>query len=283
MTYQSFHQKYRPQTFAELVGQDAIAQTLTHALKQDRIAPAYLFCGSRGTGKTSSARILSKSLNCLQFSSPTCTPCGICEACQTIAQGNALDVIEIDAASNTGVENVRSLIERAQFAPVQLRTKVFVLDEAHMLSTSATNALLKTLEEPPERVVFILATTEPHNLLSTIVSRCQRYDFRRIKIEPMVKHLAAIAHQENLVVDDVALHLIAQLSQGGLRDAETLLEQLSILGEPITAAQVWKSVGAVPEQQLTDLVEELLSPEESSSNYSITVRSRSRSFKDSCD
>jgi DNA polymerase III subunit gamma/tau len=264
MTYQSFHQKYRPQTFAELVGQDAIAQTLTHAIQQSRIAPAYLFCGSRGTGKTSTARILSKSLNCLQSSSLTSTPCGICEACQTIAQGNALDVIEIDAASNTGVENVRSLIERAQFAPVQLRTKVFVLDEAHMLSTSATSALLKTLEEPPERVVFILATTEPHHLLSTIVSRCQRYDFRRIKIEPMVKHLGAIAHQENLTVDDAALHLIARLSQGGLRDAETLLEQLSILSKPITAEQVWESVGAVPDEQLLDLAKSLLSSEDSS-------------------
>ncbi|MGG6265603.1 DNA polymerase III subunit gamma/tau [Leptolyngbya sp. AN03gr2] len=264
MTYQSFHQKYRPQTFAELVGQDAISQTLTHAIQQSRIAPAYLFCGPRGTGKTSSARILSKSLNCLQFDHPTPHPCGVCEACQAITQGNALDVIEIDAASNTGVENVRSLIERAQFAPVQLRMKVFVLDEAHMLSTSATSALLKTLEEPPERVVFILATTEPHNLLPTIVSRCQRYDFRRIKIEPMVKHLAAIAKQERLKIDDLTLHLIARLSQGGLRDAETLLEQLSILGKPITAQQVWESVGAVPDEQLIDLIESLLFPKDHS-------------------
>lgn len=264
MTYQSFHQKYRPQTFAELIGQDTIAQTLTHAIEQSRIAPAYLFCGSRGTGKTSSARILSKSLNCLQSDHPTPNPCGVCEACQTIAQGNALDVIEIDAASNTGVENVRNLIERAQFAPVQLRMKIFVLDEAHMLSTSATSALLKTLEEPPERVVFILATTEPHSLLPTIVSRCQRYDFRRIKLEPMVDHLSAIAVQEQLSVSDSTLHLIARLSQGGLRDAETLLEQLSILGAPITTEQVWESVGAVPDEQLIELVESLLFPKNSS-------------------
>jgi len=264
MIYQSFHQKYRPQTFAELVGQDAIARTLTHAIEQSRIAPAYLFCGSRGTGKTSSARILSKSLNCLQSDHPTSNPCGVCEACQTIAQGTALDVIEIDAASHTGVENVRNLIERAQFAPVQLRMKVFVLDEAHMLSTSATSALLKTLEEPPERVVFILATTEPHNLLPTIVSRCQRYDFRRIKLEPMVEHLAAIATQEQLTISKETLQLIARLSQGGLRDAETLLEQLSVLGQPITAQQVWESVGAVPDEQLIDLVESLLFPKDSS-------------------
>ncbi|GAP99751.1 DNA polymerase III subunit gamma/tau [Leptolyngbya sp. NIES-2104] len=264
MIYQSFHQKYRPQTFAELVGQDAIAQTLTHAIQQSRIAPAYLFCGSRGTGKTSSARILSKSLNCLRFDRPTPNPCGICEACQAIAQGNALDVIEIDAASHTGVENVRNLIERAQFAPIQLRMKIFVLDEAHMLSTSATSALLKTLEEPPERVVFILATTEPHSLLPTIISRCQRYDFRRIKLEPMVKHLSAISTQEQMTISDTALHLIARLSQGGLRDAETLLEQLSILGQSISTEQVWENVGAVPGEQLIHLVESLLFPKEHS-------------------
>lgn len=264
MTYQSFHQKYRPQTFAELVGQNAIAQILTHAIEQSRIAPAYLFCGSRGTGKTSSARILAKSLNCLQADRPTPNPCGVCEACQAISQGNALDVIEIDAASNTGVENVRNLIERAQFAPVQLRMKIFVLDEAHMLSTSATSALLKTLEEPPEQVVFILATTEPHNLLPTIVSRCQRYDFRRIKLEPMVKHLATIANQEQLTIDDSALNLISRLSQGGLRDAETLLEQLSLFGSTITTEQIWESVGAVPDEHLVDWAENLLLPQASS-------------------
>lgn len=264
MIYQSFHQKYRPQTFAELVGQDAIAQTLTHAIVTSRIAPAYLFCGSRGTGKTSSARILSKSLNCLASNAPTLYPCGICEACRTITQGNALDVIEIDAASNTGVENVRNLIERAQFAPVQLRMKVFVLDEAHMLSTSATSALLKTLEEPPERVVFILATTEPHNLLPTIISRCQRYDFRRIKIEPMLKHLQAIVLQESIEITDPALRLIAQLSQGSLRDAETLLEQLTLFGTTITAEQVWESIGAVADEQLIDIVQSLLLPGSSS-------------------
>ena len=198
MPYEPLHHKYRPQTFAELVGQEAIATTLTNALRQQRIAPAYLFTGARGTGKTSSARILAKSLNCLESESPTETPCGKCEVCRAIANGSALDVIEIDAASNTGVDNIRELIERSQFAPVQCRHKVYVIDECHMLSTAAFNALLKTLEEPPDRVVFVLATTDPQRVLPTIISRCQRFDFRRIPLEAMVHHLSAIAHNESI-------------------------------------------------------------------------------------
>ena len=154
--YEPLHHKYRPQTFSQLVGQGAIAATLTHALEQNRIAPAYLFCGPRGTGKTSSARILAKSLNCLSVDAPTAAPCGKCDVCQSVSRGNALDIVEIDAASNTGVDNIRELIERAQFAPVQCRYKLFVLDEVHMLSTAAFNALLKTLEEPPDRVVVVI-------------------------------------------------------------------------------------------------------------------------------
>ena len=159
--YEPLHHKYRPQTFADLVGQDAIATTLTSAIESQRIAPAYLFTGPRGTGKTSSARILAKSLNCLNSPQPTPQPCGHCVVCHEIAQGNSMDVVEIDAASNTGVDNIRDLIERAQFAPVQCRYKIYCLDEVHMLSTAAFNALLKTLEEPPAQVVFILATTDP--------------------------------------------------------------------------------------------------------------------------
>lgn len=259
MTYEPLHHKYRPQTFAELVGQEAIAATLTSALQQQRIAPAYLFTGARGTGKTSSARILAKSLNCLESGVPTATPCGRCEVCRTIANGSALDVIEIDAASNTGVDNIRELIERAQFAPVQCRYKVYVIDECHMLSSAAFNALLKTLEEPPDRVVFVLATTDPQRVLPTIISRCQRFDYRRIPLEAMVQHLQTIASKEGIPITPEAVTLVAQLSQGGLRDAESLLDQLSLLSGEITAEKVWDLVGAVPERDLMSLLEAIAS------------------------
>jgi DNA polymerase-3 subunit gamma/tau len=255
MTYEPLHHKYRPQTFAELVGQEAIAATLTNAIEQQRIAPAYLFTGARGTGKTSSARILAKSLNCLSSPKPTATPCGQCEVCQAIARGSALDVIEIDAASNTGVDNIRELIERAQFAPVQCRYKVYVVDECHMLSAAAFNALLKTLEEPPDRVVFVLATTDPQRVLPTIISRCQRFDYRRIPLDAMVRHLQKIADLEAISIKDEAITLVAQIAQGGLRDAESLLDQLSLLPTQIDVEQVWDLVGSVPERDLLGLLE----------------------------
>ncbi|MEL6400232.1 MAG: DNA polymerase III subunit gamma/tau [Cyanobacteria bacterium J06626_4] len=255
MGYEPLHHKYRPQTFTQLVGQDAIAQTLSHALEQQRIAPAYLFCGPRGTGKTSSARILAKSLNCLTYDTPNPQPCGQCEVCLGVNNGSILDIVEIDAASNTGVDNIRELIERAQFAPVQCRYKVYVVDECHMLSTAAFNALLKTLEEPPDRVIFVLATTDPQRVLPTIISRCQRFDFRRIPLEAMVSHLTTIAQQEAIDITDDALRLVAQVAQGGLRDAESLLDQLSLLAPPITAEKVWDLVGAVPERDLLALVQ----------------------------
>jgi DNA polymerase-3 subunit gamma/tau len=394
MGYEPLHHKYRPQTFADLVGQEAIAHTLSNALNTKRIAPAYLFTGARGTGKTSSARIMAKSLNCLSFDNPTPTPCGKCELCHSIANGNALDITEIDAASNTGVDNIRELIERAQFAPVKARFKVYIIDECltgdtlvqtetglmriddqdllgkqvlsyneksskweykkvlrwldrgvkptliiktnqrsiqctgnhlirtesgwtpasqikvgmnilspvpvelfpqwntnlervesvtvvgdepvydievednhnfvangllvhncHMLSTAAFNALLKTLEEPPDRVTFILATTDPQRVLPTIISRCQRFDFRRIPLDAMVKHLGKIAANENINIHIEALTLVAQIAQGGLRDAESLLDQLSLLDGEITVEAVWDLVGSVPEQDLLSLVE----------------------------
>ena len=258
MAYEPLHHKYRPQTFAQLVGQDAIATTLANALRQQRIAPAYLLSGPRGTGKTSSARILAKSLNCISQNQPTPDPCGICETCRAIANGSALDFIEIDAASNTGVDNIRELIERAQFAPAQCRYKVYVIDECHMLSTAAFNALLKTLEEPPNNVVFVLATTDPQRVLPTIISRCQRFDYRRIPLDPMLAHLRTIATQEGITIDDEALRLVAQISQGGLRDAQSLLDQLSLLEPPIAADAVWDLVGAVPERDLLTLVEAIV-------------------------
>ena len=391
MGYEPLHHKYRPQIFADLVGQEAIAHTLSNALNTKRIAPAYLFTGARGTGKTSSARIMAKSLNCLSSDNPTPHPCGKCELCLSIANGNALDITEIDAASNTGVDNIRELIERAQFAPVKARFKVYIIDECltgdtlvqtdtglmhladqgllgkqvlsyneksakweykkvlrwldrgvkstliiktnqrsiqctsnhlirtesgwtqasniktgmsilspvlvenwhtslervesvkvvgdesvydievennhnfvangllvhncHMLSTAAFNALLKTLEEPPDRVTFILATTDPQRVLPTIISRCQRFDFRRIPLDAMVKHLGKIATNENINIHTEAITLVSQIAQGGLRDAESLLDQLSLLDGEITIEAVWELVGSVPEQDLLSLIE----------------------------
>ena len=253
MTYVPLHHKYRPQTFAQLVGQETIATTLSNALLQNRIAPAYLFTGARGTGKTSSARIFAKSLNCIKSDRPTPEPCGVCEVCKEVARGGALDVIEIDAASNTGVDSIRELIERAQFAPVRCRYKVYIIDECHMLTSAAFNALLKTLEEPPDRVIFVLATTDPQRVLPTIISRCQRFDFRRIPLDALVQHLVHIAKQEEISIALDALNLIGQISQGGLRDAESLLDQLSLSAEPVTAEKVWDLVGAVPERDLMAL------------------------------
>lgn len=254
MPYEPLHHKYRPQKFRDLIGQEAIATTLINALKLEKIAPAYLFTGPRGTGKTSSARILAKSLNCLAVDRPTPEPCGQCAVCQAIASGNALDVMEIDAASNTGVDNIREVIERSHFAPVQSRYKVYAIDECHMLSTPAFNALLKTLEEPPPRVVFVLATTDPQRVIPTIISRCQRFDYRRIPQEAMVDHLSYICEEEEIRITPEALTLIAQIANGGLRDAESLLDQLSLFPQQITVEQIWDLVGAVPERELLALL-----------------------------
>lgn len=254
MAHIPLHHKYRPQTFADLVGQEAIATTLTNALRLEKIAPAYLFTGPRGTGKTSSARILAKSLNCMASQVPTAQPCGKCEVCSSIALGAALDMIEIDAASNTGVDNIREIIERAQYAPVQCRYKVYIIDECHMLTTSAFNSLLKTLEEPPAHVIFVLATTDPQRVLPTIISRCQRFDYRRISVAAMVKHLTEIARLEQIEIAPASVTLIAQIAQGGLRDAESLLDKLSLLDGEITPDRVYDAIGSVPEQDLLDIL-----------------------------
>jgi len=257
-TYIPFHQKYRPKNLDELVGQEFISITLKQALVTKKIAPAYLFNGPRGTGKTSSARIFAKSLNCLSFDYPTADPCGECELCKQISDGNALDIIEIDAASNTGVENIREIIEKARFAPSQARWKVYVIDECHMLSTAASNALLKTIEEPPSQVVFILATTNPERVLSTIQSRCQKFDFRRINSNDIFRHLSQIANKESINFQDQALKLIAKRSNGGMRDAQSLLDQLSLLPEGITIKNVQNVLGEVSEIDLINLVNSLI-------------------------
>ena len=259
--HKPFHQKYRPLNLDELVGQEFISITLKQALISQKIAPAYLFNGPRGTGKTSSARIFAKSLNCLSSKQPTPNPCGKCELCIQIAEGNALDIIEIDAASNTGVENIREIIDRARFAPTQARWKVYVIDECHMLSTAASNALLKTIEEPPERVVFILATTNPERVINTIQSRCQKFDFKRISSNTIFHNLSAIANKESIKFEDQALKLIAKRSNGGMRDAQSLLDQLSLLPNGVTTKNVQSLLGEVSENDLTDLINALINNE----------------------
>ena len=257
-SHQPFHLKYRPNNLDELVGQDLISITLKQAITSKRIAPAYLFSGPRGTGKTSSARIFAKSLNCLSYEEPTHKPCNQCELCKSIIQGIALDVIEIDAASNTGVENIREIIERAKFAPTQARWKVYVIDECHMLSTAASNALLKTIEEPRDRVVFILATTNPERVLQTIHSRCQKFDFRRINTLEIYKHLINIANKEGLSYEEIAIKLIAKRANGGMRDAQSTLDQLSLIPDGITKKNVENLLGEVSENDLIDLINSLI-------------------------
>jgi len=256
--HKPFHQKYRQNNIDELVGQKFISITLKQALLTKKVAPAYLFNGSRGTGKTSSARIFAKSLNCQAFDQPTITPCCKCDLCIQIADGTALDIIEIDAASNTGVENIREIIERARFAPTQARWKVYVIDECHMLSTAASNALLKTIEEPPARVVFILATTNPERVLNTIKSRCQKFDFRRIRPNDIFKHLSEIAKKESIEYEVQALKMISKRSNGGMRDAQSLLEQLNLLPEGITINNIQNLLGEVSESELTNLIKSLV-------------------------
>ena len=208
MSYQVFARKYRPQTFEDLVGQDHVTRTLQNAVEQNRLAHAYLFVGPRGIGKTSTARILAKALNCIH--GPTTTPCGVCDNCKEIAGGNSLDVLEIDGASNNGVEQVRELRDNVRYAPAKAKYKIYIIDEVHMLTSQAFNALLKTLEEPPEHVKFIFATTEPQKVLPTILSRCQRFDLHRIPANLIAQHLQFIAGKEKITLEPAAAHAIAR-------------------------------------------------------------------------
>ena len=235
MAYKALYRKYRPQTFNEVAGQQHITQTLLNAVRENRIAHAYLFCGPRGTGKTTVAKLLAKAVNC----TGEVVPCDACDNCISIKNGSNPDVIEIDAASNNGVEEVRNLIDKVKYTPTTGKYKVYIIDEVHMMSTGAFNALLKTLEEPPAHVIFILATTEPHKILPTIISRCQRYDFTKLSIKDIVDRLKIVVNEENYQCDDEALVLIARLSDGGMRDALSILEQcLAYNNEHLTLEDV---------------------------------------------
>ncbi|NES98264.1 MAG: DNA polymerase III subunit gamma/tau, partial [Desertifilum sp. SIO1I2] len=253
--HQPLSLKYRPKTLSGLVGQEPIQIALTNAVTSTKIAPAYLFTGPRGTGKTSTARILAKSLNCLNSKTPTASPCHQCASCKAIDASNSLDVSEIDAASHNGVEDARELIERSNFAPAMSQYRIFVLDECHQLSSSAQNALLKCLEEPPSHVVFILCTTEAHKVLPTINSRCQTFNFKALSIEAIVEQLERVAKQEAIAITDEATLAIARHSDGGLRDALQLLSQLSLMGEEITPNHVVEVSGGIRSDDLAAIVQ----------------------------
>ena len=256
MSYRVFARKYRPQTFAEVVGQDHITRTLQNAVNTKRLAQAYLFVGPRGIGKTSTARILAKALNCQEGTSAE--PCGKCDACLEIAEGRSLDVIEIDGASNNGVENIRDLRESAAYAPARGPYKIYLIDEVHMLSAGAFNALLKTLEEPPPHVKFIFATTESQKVPATITSRCQRFDLRRIPSELIKKHLLHIAKCEEIQLDEPAAETLARGAEGGLRDAESMLDQMvSFCGTHITQNDVMDVFGFTPLEVVRNLADAL--------------------------
>src|SRR5450759_1483510 len=247
----AFYRKWRPQLWDEVVGQEHIIQTLINAVATDRVAHAYLFAGPRGTGKTTTARLLAKAVNC-EATNPANRPCNQCSHCLAVNEGRFLDLIEIDAASNTSVEDVRDLRDKINFSPSQGRYKVYIIDEVHMLSTAAFNALLKTLEEPPPHAIFILATTEVHKVPATVLSRCQRHEFRRIPVAEIVTQLKGLAAQESLQVEPEALTLIARQSTGSLRDAISLLDQLASVGEVITLKTTQAVLGTATSQVVID-------------------------------
>jgi DNA polymerase III subunit gamma/tau len=256
MKYQVLARKFRPQLFEDVVGQKPIVQTLQNAIQLNRIGHAYLFSGPRGVGKTTTARILAKGLNCVN--GPTITPCNECHSCKEIAAGQSMDVLEIDAASNTGVDNIRELRESARYAPSRDRYKIFIIDEVHMLSTSAFNALLKILEEPPSHVAFIMATTERHKLPATILSRCQQFIFRAISAAEIQAHLRQIAGREGIKIDDRALNYIVKASEGSMRDAQSLMDQIiSFSGQEVVDEDVRDVLGFIPNEILDRTIDAL--------------------------
>jgi DNA polymerase-3 subunit gamma/tau len=257
MSYLVLARKWRPQTFEDMTGQAHVVRTLGNALRQDRVVHAYLFCGPRGVGKTTAARLLARALNCAK--GPTPNPCGVCQPCLEIVAGSSVDVAEIDGASNNGVENVREIRENAKYLPQGARHKIYIIDEVHMLSGAAFNALLKTLEEPPGHVKFIFATTEPHKLPDTILSRCQRHNFRRIGADRMLARLKEICAAEKVTLSDAALSLLVRQAEGGMRDALSLLDQiLSACGTSPTDSEVAEALGALERTLVQDLVAALV-------------------------
>ncbi len=258
MGSQVFYRKWRPQTLSDVVGQEQATRTLHNALNKGQISHAYLFCGPRGTGKTSTGRILAKAVNCLNNDGKG-EPCNSCAMCQAVTDGAALDVIEVDAASNRGIDEIRDLREKVTYSPNQARYKVYIIDEVHMLTKEASNALLKTLEEPPPHAIFILATTESHKILPTILSRCQRFDFRRISQADVVAKLESISRTEDIRIEPEALRLIARATTGSLRDAENLLQQLTIYyGSDVELPQVQKLLGITGDWRARDLVKHIV-------------------------
>ena len=256
MKHLALYRKWRPQRFSDLVGQKHISRTLLNAIRLDRLSHAYLFCGPRGTGKTSSARLLAKALNC--EAPVNYEPCNQCQNCEEITAGHSLDVIEIDATYNRGIDSARDLREQVRFSASSGKYRVFIIDEFHMLTKEAFNALLKTLEEPPEKVIFVLATTEPHAILPTIVSRCQRFDFQRIGVADMKAYLREIASAEHIGISDAALDALSRKANGGLRDGMSLLDQVQAIGEPgedLPDNLVYLTLGLVEENALIALLQ----------------------------